>query len=674
MQVKHKKQALRIACTTAIATTSLGLLGAENVSSERLESILVIGDGSATYNRTLAGSLDVIGRDELEYEHVRDTLELFSKVPGVYLSRFNQGIINTDISIRGFAGDGSSPHAKLIIDGIPSNLHNGYNELDQLFPMGIESIEVFKGTSDPRYGLQNVAGNYNVASRSDVGTTTLNATVDTFGARELQAYTGLETGKLTQNYFIGFREGEGYRDRTDLAKLSASGRWFYQLTNSSTLAFIARHASYEGDAPGYLSADVVRQTPQSSASFANQDGGNKTTDHYSLHYDNAFSEAVQFSLKAYWQNFERERWVRFSEAGALTNRFDDQDMSGAIANLNWQISDTWALNVGADVENQDILEQRFGTIGQSRERDVNNVGRNRQYSFDTQGAFVQIENTFSDFLTWNVGVRADRLDGDFVQFNAAGVANPRNMFDFGTIVQPSLNIFLSPVDGVTVFGNYGRSFQHPFGADAYTSGNVNARDVSINDGWELGVRWDLTDDLQARISYWQQDASDEFISIDDTASNIGATNRDGIDGGLSLNLSDKASLWANFTTVNSEIVRPSDSLQNAIGNEIRSIPDFTASVGAQYQFTPAISGRIHIDSQGDYYVNENNLGGKFGDYTILNAVLEYSTNWGRVNFQLNNATDEFFEYVFDFGETGIDTIHSPTDGVNASVSFTLDFS
>lgn len=674
MRVIYKKQTLKIACATAIATISTGLYAADGGANQRLESILVIGDGSSNYNRTLAGSLDVIGRDELEYEHVRDTLELFSKVPGVYLSRFNQGIINTDISIRGFAGDGSSPHAKLLIDGIPSNLHNGYNELDQMFPMAIESIEVFKGNSDPRYGLQDVAGNYNVSSRTDTGTTTLNATLDTFGAQELQAYTGIETGKLVQNYFIGYREGEGYRERTDLEKLSLSGRWFYDLNDSSSLGFIARHASYEGDAPGYLSANTVRQSPQSSASFANQDGGDKTTSHYSFHYDNALTEATQFSLKAYWQNFERERWVRFSEAGALTNRFDDQDMSGVIASVSWQINDAWTFNAGADVENQDVIEQRFGTIGQSRERDVNNVGRNRHYSFDTQGAYIQLENNVSEFLTWNFGVRADRLDGDFVQFNAAGNPSQRNMYDFGTIVQPSINVFFSPVDEMTFFGNYGRSFQHPFGADAYTAGNVNARDVSLNDGWELGVRWDPASNFQARISYWQQDASNEFISIDETARNVGSTSRDGIDAGLTLTLNDSASLWANFTTVNSEIERPSDSVVNTIGNELRSIPDFTASVGAQYQFTSAIVGRVHIDSQGDYYVNENNLGGKFGDYTILNAVLEYGTSWGRVNFQINNATDEFFEYVFDFSDTGIDTIHSPSDGVNASVSFTLDFS
>jgi iron complex outermembrane receptor protein len=184
-------------------------------------------------------------------------MELLTKVPGTYLSRFNQGIINTDVSIRGFAGDGSNPHVKLLIDGIPSNLHAGYPEMDQLFPLGIGSVQAFKGTSDSHHGLYNIAGNYSLTSRADVGETEVEATAGSYDTRELQAYTGLAAGKLTQNYFAGYREAEGYRDHTDLRKFVASGRWAYDISEDTTLALITRIAGYEGDAPGYLSRVFV---------------------------------------------------------------------------------------------------------------------------------------------------------------------------------------------------------------------------------------------------------------------------------------------------------------------------------------------------------------------------------------------------------------------------------
>ncbi len=130
-----------------VVSSSILVLASSNaVSAESdthaMDSIVILGDQSAKADTShLAGSTDFITREELEDAHIDDTMELFTKVPGVYFARYNQGIINTDIGIRGFAAEGSTPHAKLLIDGIPSNLHNGYSEMDQLFPLAIDSVE-----------------------------------------------------------------------------------------------------------------------------------------------------------------------------------------------------------------------------------------------------------------------------------------------------------------------------------------------------------------------------------------------------------------------------------------------------------------------------------------------------------------------------------------------------
>ena len=121
------------------------------------------------------------------------------------------------------------------------------------------------------------------------------------------------------------------------------------------------------------------------------------------------------------------------------------------------------------------------------------------------------------------------MSGDFTQVSALGVQTDRDIFDFGVIGQPKFNLFVSPSDSLTLFANYGRSFQHPFGASAYTSSDVNAQDVSDNDGWETGVLWSPTDAVQTRLSYWQQTATDELVSVDGTPQNVGETERQGFD-------------------------------------------------------------------------------------------------------------------------------------------------
>ena len=650
----------------------------EDKSDDSIDTVIVIGERPGRMEDigggALAGSYDAIAREELEYEHPNDTLELFNKTPGVTLSRYNQGIINTDISIRGFAGDGVTPHAKLLIDGIPTNLHNGYNELDQMFPMAIGGIEVFKGTSDVRYGLYNIAGNYQISSRSDESIE-LQATYGSFDTFELQSYVGHSFDRLTQNLFVGYRQTSGYRDHNDLKKYAVSGRWFYEFSDKGSLGFIARLSGYEGDSPGYLPRNVVRQNPRSSADFANQDGGDKSTEHYSIHFDHLFlDDTIHVSAKGYLQNVERERWVRFSEASSLQNRFDDQQQTGFLTKAEWTPHPTWQLSAGFDYEGQENIEQRFGAVGQSRTRDTSNVIRNFDFSFNVVGGFFKIQHTIFERIRWNAGVRFDSLDGNFTSFDAEGQETNGDIFAFGVIAQPKANLFIEVVNGLTLFGNYGRSFQHPFGRALFTTtGGREARQVSINDGWEAGLRWSGLKGLDIRASYWQQLARNEFVSIDGVNRNVGETNRTGFEIAANWYPLSNLYFWGNFSRTFTEITNPGEDAQGTIGNRLRSVPDFTTSFGARYDMTSNIFARVHVDGQGNYYVNEQNFGGRFGEYILASADFGFQTDTDRISIQVNNIFDQFFEYVFDLGFDGTNTIHSPGAGRNASISYTRKF-
>ena len=644
-----------------------------HAEEKRLESVVVIGKAPPAFATDLAGSVDVLSQEELAYEHVNDTLELFNKAPGVYLSRYNQGIINTDIAIRGFAGDGVTPHARLLIDGIPANLHNGYNELDQLFPLGIASISVFKGTSDPRYGLYNIAGNYNVTTRQDAGRE-IELTLGSYNTREAQGYAGFSSGAFTHSYAGGYRGGEGYRDHKDLDKYALAGQWQWQFDAAKSLQVIARQAVYEGNSPGYFNdRRRARANPRRSEPFASQDGGKKESRHLSAHWSQDFGAAAQWELKAYTQTFERERWVRFSSRGALQNRYDDQKQWGLISTLSWQPAADWRLDWGADYEFQDVLEQRFRTLGNdSRRRDRSAAGviRNRAYDFSSYGAYLQLLHEPSERLRWNIALRADWLGGDY-RDRASG--ERRDMFDFGAIIQPKFNIVYAPLDSVNVFANLGRSFQHPFGKAAYRGVNDRSREVSINDGWEAGIQWSPAALLNLRLSYWRQNASNEFINVDGVNRNVGKTDRSGFDMAFNGSLNEAWSYWGNVALIDSEIARAATSQRAFEGNQLRGIPDYVASLGLNYQITPGLVARLHLDAQGDYYINEANTGGKFGDYALLSASADCDIGPVTVKLQLNNITNEYYAYVFDFGNDASFTVHSPGDGINGSVSVSWRF-
>tara|TARA_B110000208_G_scaffold178715_1_gene226848 strand:+ start:582 stop:2561 length:1980 start_codon:yes stop_codon:yes gene_type:complete len=630
-----------------------------------LVPFVVIGTQTEEYGSQagleLAGPQDSITREQLRYEHPNDTLELFSKLPGVNLARYNQGIINTDIAIRGFGTDGVTPHAKLLIDGIPSNIHNGYNELDQMFPLAIGEIQTSKGTSDLRYGLYNVAGSYNVFSRRDIGSE-IQVTFDTFGSAEFQGYSGLEQGDFTHNYFVGYRDGQGYRDHSDIEKYAFSGIWSYDLGDGLSIGLSARTSGYEGDSPGYLDKDVARSEPKSSAPYASEDGGKKK-----IHQISVFAEKEwdnnSLSVRAYYNDIYRNRLVRFSQAGSLRDRTDDQQISGVIADYIHSLSDNLRIKAGFEFQNQEVEEFRF---------DVNRVRRDWDFDLQNYGAYLGAEHDATDKFSWNVGVRVDQLEGDFTN---KATDTSSSIRDFGLIVQPKLNLFYEASETVTLFASYGRTFQAPFG-NALFETNTRNYDVNMNDGFELGLTYQPNENATMRLSIWNQIAENEYQ--DDQVNftgyqELGEVDRRGVEFAFSYDINEKLNIWGNYAYSMSDIKESSADFAESKGNEVRGTPNNTYSFGVSYDLSDELTVRMNYEGQGDYYVNEKNEGGKFGGYDILSLGLDLETRFGLFTLQVNNLTDEYYEYVYDFSDNGTGTIHSPGDGINASISYSLSF-
>lgn len=154
--------------------------------------------------------------------------ELFSRAPGVMLTEFNQGTTSGKISFRGFNGEGEVNAVKLLIDGIPSNSNDGNMPfMDMIFPMELDSIEVVRGTSDARYGLNNIAGNVNMLTRTGGDYSKARIRFGSFNTQETQLAKGMQSSNWTQNYFFAYQTSDGYRDHSQADRFSMSGKWFY---------------------------------------------------------------------------------------------------------------------------------------------------------------------------------------------------------------------------------------------------------------------------------------------------------------------------------------------------------------------------------------------------------------------------------------------------------------
>lgn len=272
--------------------------------------------------------------------------------------------------------------------------------------------------------------------------------------------------------------------------------------------------------------------------------------------------------------------------------------------------------------------------------------------------------------------RVDRLSSDPKnRFVNNGTTLVTTLLDDQTIVQPKFNVFANLSEQQTLFANAGRSFQTPTGTDLNTRGGTVPVDVAINDGCEIGLKSAWHTDLNTRFSYWQQKADNEFINIDGTRRLLGATRRQGVDASFDYKLNDAFSFWGNVSRVYAKIEESNAQNPEFRGNNIRSIPSYTASLGLQFVPNADWIARIHIDSQGDYYINESNRGGKYGGYTLTNANIDYKTSWGRVSLLANNIFDRYYEYVFDFNSNGSagGVNFAPGAGRNFMLTATLDY-
>lgn len=617
----------------------------------------------------LLTSVTVMGADQLENESVDYPLELLGKIPGVTLTDFNQGIITADVSIRGFNGEGSSPHLRLLVDGIPHNLNNGYNDLGAIFPLEFERVEAVRGTADARYGLNAVAGAVNVHTHQAFAGQKLKVMAGSFGLLEGQALAGYRTGGFNQTYFAGYRRSDGYRDHSALEKHSFAGKWFYSgPANHWRLGLSARLHSFEADAPGYLSYADSRRTPTASPAYSNTDGGTIDNRQFSLHGDTQLSTAFSATAKVYRHDVQRHRFVRFTAAGAQQERYEDEVHTGFSVATQWRPADLGlplTLDSGVEFHRQDADNQRYATLLRVRTATT----RNHNYLLDNNGAYISADLRPTKLFRVTAAIRADSLDGEMLnRVNSARTP----IIDYGTIWQPKLSAALQLLPAAQLYASYGRAFQIGAGSAAYSTKPLAA---SLNDGTELGLRFTPARDLTARVALWRQTATDEVkIKSDGSgdSENIGETKREGLDLELSWRARRDVSLWSSYTLQSGKIINPGARPADQIfrGKRIDHVPDYTVKAGADWDVTPAFTASLSALAQGSYYLTTLNTEGRFGSSTLYNADLRY--RWKKATFGLTvkNVFDRYHEYVW---HDGVQSLHSPGDSRAFYGSVTLEF-
>jgi iron complex outermembrane receptor protein len=606
-------------------------------------------------------STSLLTREQVKLQTASDPLHVLKRVPGVYMEDYNQGTTSTGLSIRGFDTQGEVPAVKLLIDGIPSNFHVGTSELKAIFPLEIDRVEVVKGTSDPRYGLNNVAGNVNVISRQGEDVLIARLLAGSFRTVEPQLLSGFRTGPLQHTYFVGYRGSDGFRNNARMDRVAGSAKVFYEPNPRLKLGLIARGMSLAAESPGYLTLEEARERPELSPAYARQDAGEQRTLHLSGHFDYLIA-GFSLQAKAYAQSFYRDRNVSFDPDIQQQSRREDELQHGASAVFTYRAGPKalgLAVELGADYQGQHNLQQRFDTMARVPQ---GAPVRDYDFTFKVAGSYLQARIQPVSAVTLVAAMRADTLWGK-LQDRLADERYELN--DFGVIWQPKLSAAWTFLQGQRLYANYGRTFQVNTGIGAYATVPGVRLDPSFNDGWEAGVRTTLPM-VSARAAAWRQLASGEVRMKPDNSGeseNIGETLRYGLDLEVAVTPIEWLSLWGSFSPVIAKQVEPGggEVAEERRDKWLDHVPRFSARGGIDYRKPQSVLVSLWFYAQGDYFLTKENDGPALGDYAVANLDASYQcSEWMTLGLSLQNLLNSRYDAAIwykDYGQVG--SLHSP---------------
>jgi hypothetical protein len=135
---------------------------------------------------------------------------------------------------------------------------------------------------------------------------------------------------------------------------------------------------------------------------------------------------------------------------------------------------------------------------------------------------------------------------------------------------------------------------------------------SINNGWEVGVKFNPVPWLDGRLAAWEQTASNEarrkLNDPSNDAENIGRTRRRGIDLQFNARPTPTTGVWLGYALQNSTILQAETSLPASQGKEIDHVPRALVTAGIDWRPDPQWRLYAAMNAQGDYFLERTQHG------------------------------------------------------------------
>lgn len=680
-----------------------------------------------------AKSVVVIPQKLLDDTQATTLSDALRTVPGVTLGAGEGGNPNGDRPfIRGFTAESS-----IYVDGV----RNATSQNREMF--AIQQVDIIKGSSSSIGGAGSTGGSINLVSKlahqGDALEGTVSGGTDNYARITLDGNKDFGNGIAGRIIVLGHQnEKAGQSNATEYKRAGIAPSVALGLDTENRAVFSYYYLKTD-DTPdsgipyNYPSGKPVGVKQGIYYGWQDRDFQQQENQIGSLQLAHDFNDNLSLSNTAVWSNAKNDYlWTQpdDSKGNVLNNqvwrrvnsRITDTDSFNNQLALTGKLNTglfTHSFNAGAEYSKQEsdrgnyTVANSAGVVGPfgSTAGCLGQTAVSSEYwctsltspnpsdpwlgsrSATLRSTYINTENTGVYLLDnisitpqWllDLGVRWDKFEteGTATQ-RGAPVAVPVSRDD--DFVSYQAGVTFKPVENGSIYASYATS-ANPVGVDAGDgSENINTANQNLKPEetrtMEIGSKWDILDE-QASLTaalFRTEKTNTRATDTSGNTQNIGETRIDGIELGLTGNLTDQWAVFAGYSYLDSELVdggavnigtsaAPDYVAGRNNGNQVQNVARNSASLWTTYQLLPQVNlgaGVFYMDKVYGDAANTKYVPG----YTRYDAMAQYLVNQN-VNLQLNvnNLSDKRY-----FNKAYASHYATEAEGRNAILSLNFNY-
>ena len=655
-----------------VLTTGLitGLLSTEIVSAQSTDEIVV--EGKYLYTDQVNAlktpvpildvpqSLSIITDKDIRQQGFRELGDIARYTPGVNTS---QGEGHRDSIV--FRGVRST--ADFYLDGVRDDVQY-YRSLYNL-----DQVEILRGPNALLFGRGGTGGIVNrVTKKAIIGENfgAIDIGADSFGAYDVAADYNIATSeKAALRINAHYDALENHRDFYDGERIGFNPTFKIALSPKTTLDLSYEYADHER----FIDRGIPTQNGKPVEAFEKITFGDENINLTTLEaqifrglLSHEFSDTMKGNVTVHYGDYEKMYRNLYASGYDGTNvtmdgYLDPTERTNLIVSGNlikeFNMGDTQhVLLVGLEhikTENENLRYNTYwSTTGNDKETfsvtrpmdfTVNSAGVATSVDFTTDlndhtesditvtSLLIQDQIDVSETFKIMLGARLDNFDITVDDIDDASYTSREDKE-----VSPRAGLIFKPQENLSLYASYSESFLPRSGEQfKKLSASASRLDPDVFENVEIGVKWDIRQDLSFTMSYFDSEQT-QAVRDSDTgeASEVVGLTVDGIELELKGQLTDQLSIAAGYSNFDGE---------TGSGGLPREIPEYSFSLWSNYQVNEKLGVGLGVTHQGESKIKNNSATPILPDYTRLDLAAYYDIDED-MTLQLNieNLTDELY--------------------------------